>query len=251
MDTYMTPCRPTGTTGEMIVSFIRMALVAQSTRESVEQLGIMGSVGTMTIHTVLSGGASSGVVLESEWTGHLSVAGDARLAGGAYARLRRAAFGGLPRGVHLVATAADHPPFGYGMVEVVAELVDFRPVALPTHRRFVGPQQFARRGGGNEDRRFQLFVGFTGILRGVFLAGAVVNGVAADAAHVCARMLGSMPLGHGHRICVTAHTGLRPDGGLRFGISNDEVRDFVDILQIRHVNPARPMAGFTALFIGR
>jgi len=139
MDTYMTPCRPTGTTGEMIVSFIRMALVAQSTRESIEQLGIMGSVGTMTIHTVLSGGASSGVVLESEGTGHLSVAGNACLAGGAHARLRRAAFGGLSRGVHLVATATSHPPFGYGVVEVVAELIDFGAMAPPTQRGFVCP----------------------------------------------------------------------------------------------------------------
>ncbi|HXG23816.1 MAG TPA: hypothetical protein VNJ09_04615, partial [Chthonomonadales bacterium] len=108
-----------------------------------------------------------------------------------------------------MATAADHPPFRNGVVEVMAELVDFGPVAISTHRRFVGPQQFARGGGGNKDGRFQLSVSFTGILQRVFLAGAVVNSMAVNAAHLGARVLGSMPLGDGHRIRVAAHTGLR------------------------------------------
>src|SRR5947209_3945904 len=99
-----------------------MALGAGAPREGRQQLGVVGAVRPMALHTALACEADYRIVLVDERSRDIAVARDAQLAAAQPRPCGGQLHVGAPR-VDLVAVAADQPALRYGMVEVMPELV--------------------------------------------------------------------------------------------------------------------------------
>src|SRR5687768_5585653 len=149
--------------------FVRMALVAETARESGQHFRIVGAVRAVAFHTAFTRVARDRIVLEDKRPGHVSMAGFAHLrsllkvayhplVGGADSGQRGVLLLGGSARVDLMTVAADHPPLRNRMMEVVAKLAGFLGVAFAAEAGLVRLEQLPGLGRGGEERNFPSFL---------------------------------------------------------------------------------------------
>jgi hypothetical protein len=112
----------------VVVALVGVALVAQAARKGVQKVRVGRAVRAMAFGAPFSRPTCNGVVLKRKRTDFFSVAGDAHLLDGGDL------FAGRFAGMDIVTIAADHSPFGKGMVKVEAKFADFPLMAAPANR---------------------------------------------------------------------------------------------------------------------
>jgi hypothetical protein len=238
VNSHMTTDIPATLSGVMVVAFVGMALVAQTSRKGFKQSRVVRAVRAMAFGASFTRPTSNWVVLKSKWTGFFSVASYAHLLDDSHLLVSSLA------GMDIVAITADHSPFRDGMVEVEPKLVDFTLMARTAQSQFVGFQQPFGFWCGHKNlpHQLQAIVPFL-VPRPSPLVP--VNLVAIDTRDIGSGVNGPVPLREAHRVGMATKTN---ECDL-FRLEARETDDFRSVLDIFKVDFSRSMTGFTTLLV--